>query len=104
MRWEAARLLSCAQAARAAASLEPMVRVTPWPAAVLAVSWEESSSQVTSTRLGRDSTARSDWLSCTHVLGITGYTVNLDTVWSVTSMQLSSKYTTERNLTSIPNR
>ena len=82
MRWEAARLLSCAQAARAAASLEPMVRVTPCPAAELAVSWEESSSQVTSTRLGRDSTARSDWLSCTHVLGITGYTVNLDIVVS----------------------
>ena len=37
----------------------------------------ESSSQVTRTRLGRDSTALSDWLSWRLVVGITGYTVNL---------------------------
>ena len=63
------RELSWAQAARAAASLEPMVLVTP--------SREESSSQVTSTRLGRERTARSDCESWMLVVGITGYTVNL---------------------------
>ena len=40
----------------------------------------ESSSQVTSTRLGRERTARSDCESWILVVGITGYTVNLQTM------------------------
>ena len=54
----------------------------------------ESSSQVTRTRLGRDSTALSDWLSWRLVVGITGYTVNLyrecHTCYKLTTLLTSS--------------